>query len=166
MLTRRRIRKWLCWTGIAVGVLALAGLVFTLFGSFSWRSPSRAVMIAAGGMRVEWEFNAGGQTGTAVNWGSGAGLFHWLPQCSAAHSVVSGTGRSWEAGQLVIPFWFPVAIGLFCVYRMLPESGRSGRCPGCSFNLEGAPEVDVRKVHVRCTECGLVSEREKESKVG
>ena len=166
MITRRRIRRWLCWAGVAAGFLALGLLVFTCFASFSWRSPSRAVTIAAGGMRVEWEFPVGGQTGTALAWGSGAGLFHWLPQCSAAHTVVVGTGKSWEAGQLVIPFWFPILIGLFCIYRMLPETGRAGKCPGCSFDLKGAPEVEVKRAHVRCPECGLVSDRDKPADVG
>jgi hypothetical protein len=149
MLTRRRARKWVCWIGIGVGGAAALLWLLSCFVMIEWETTMDSVTLGQGAIRNDWRAQQGRTPGVRFTW--------WL-RSPWAMTWVPHYDR--QFGQSVIPLWIPIAIGLYAAYRSLPERGRAGTCPACSHDLSGAPRVEVRKEHVRCTECGAICERE------
>lgn len=82
-----------------------------------------------------------------------AGAWRWLPRVWFPGGNDPATWR----GTVAIPAWMLVLLGLWCAYRRLPWDDVPGVCPGCHFDLKGAPPLDGRPGSVRCPECGRVS---------
>lgn len=178
MITRRHIRRGLVWSGLVLGALGLLGYALALFVSIYHDGGDRIVFFGRGAITVQWAIprpqtllpGPGGASvpllapPPPVGWATerrGTRPWRWLPM--RTEPVSAGAGPSALPGLFVVPYWIPVLIGLVALYAALPPGAPKppdSRCPSCRFDLSTAPAVELRRVHVRCPECGTLSERD------
>jgi hypothetical protein len=125
-------------------------ILFSCFAEIEWTQSTMTVNLRHAAIDSFWGYRGPGVPPRTSGVSVQSAFGWWL-------TIVPLYDRTSAA---VFPLWIPLAIGLFAAYRLLPESGKTGLCPTCSHDLNGAPRVEVRKEHVRCTECGTICERE------
>ncbi len=172
MLTRRLIRQGVLWPGVGPGAAALLGYVLSLFVSIYHERPDRIVYIGRGAIAVQWAISravpVGGVAASPAPpaWHAespGSRDWRFFPRCTDPDYTRAGAGP----GLFVVPYWIPLLLGAVAGYVLLPAGAHASakpRCPSCRFDLAGAPAVQVRRVHIQCPECGVISDRDEPMK--
>lgn len=171
MITRRHIRRGLVWAGLALGALGILGYALALFVSIYHDAGNRIAFFGRGAITVQYAI----QRPVVLVPGSNSISTPTSPPPPAGWAAERPGTRPWRwllrqtdptgggPGLLVVPYWIPVLIGLFALYAALPPGApkpSDARCPSCRFDLSTAPPIELRHIHVRCPECGTISERD------
>lgn len=130
MLTRRRVRTWLPWIGLSVGIAAFSVMLLTCFVSIRWADRRGMMTFSGGAIIADWPYFPNRDAGVTTTPRSS---FWWLPYYATQYG---------QGGRIVFPLWIPILIGLYCAYRLLPEGYARGRCQKCGYDLQGVPECD------------------------
>jgi hypothetical protein len=154
MITRPKVRRAACRAGVALGAAAALAYIPCLMGGIVAGSPMRSFVLARGAATVYWQPLPAGAWSPGMYMGldpgaGGPGWWRWLPRWVEPDPV--GTSNPTRAmGEFSLPLWMPAALGLLCLYWLLPERGPSHTCE-CGYDLRAVPRKEGK---VTCPECG------------
>lgn len=150
MLTRKKLRRGACWLGVAVGAVALLTYIPCVFTTVALGDANRSVILGRGAVALYWRpVGMAGTTGVLDPGSWQGGWWRWLPRYHEP-DWTSANIPSMTQSELVLPLWLPAAIGLVCLYVLLPERGPAHLCE-CGYDVSAVPAKDGRRV---CPECG------------
>jgi hypothetical protein len=154
MITRRKVRRVALCAGVGIGALSLLALVVSAFHTFSiaHASGGRSIVLARGSINVYWDPGpAAPFTIYTNNDPAFYSWWRWLPKLVEPESASPQRGFG-RMGEFVLPLWMPCALGLVCLYYLLPESGPRTQCGKCGYDLRGIPKTPGKPL--TCPECG------------
>lgn len=155
MITRPRVRRAACWVGVLIGLAALAGYASCLRRPMVAGSTERAVVLGRGTVSFYWAATVPGAWTPGMYIGldpgaGGPGWWRWLPKW-VEPTPPKTSAQSYTMGEFTVPLWMPAALGLLCLYWLLPERGPWHLCEKCGYDLRAVPRKDGRLI---CPECG------------
>jgi hypothetical protein len=163
MITRGQVRRSLKNAGLVAGAIGLLVGVMSLFGTFEVATKGHTRVLSVGLGAIQYRKSATNYEMQVLRSPPPGGFPPPTPV--AGHMRFNpANGFPWHMlpkvshkEGIILPWWMLVALGLFCVYRLLPDERTLQLCPKCCFDLSRTPPMPDSPDSRRCPECGKIS---------